>query len=130
MSVIKTPVECMDTVCTIGGGRPSMSITTNLIMAFFAGAYIAIGSLLAIKVVANMPIDQWGNLTRLIMGGVFPVGLLLVLLAGADLFTGDCMYMPAAVMKKKASWYGLFRNWTLAYSGNLIGSIFVVYVFG
>ncbi len=130
MSVIKTPAECMVTVCTIGSNKPKMPLINNLIMAFFAGAYIGFGSLLAIKVAGNIPVEQWGNLTRLIFGGVFPVGLLLVLVAGADLFTGNCMYLPSAVIHKKCSVGGLLRSWVVSYAGNLIGSICIAYFLG
>lgn len=130
MSVIKTPAECMMSVCSIGGGKPKMSLLNNLIMAFFAGAYIGFGSLLAIKTTGNLNPEIWGNFIRLAFGMVFPVGLLLVLVAGADLFTGNCMYMPSALMNKKSSWLGLIRSWVISYSGNLVGSIFVAYVLG
>jgi formate/nitrite transporter len=120
----------MLSVCTIGGGKPRMSVANNLIMAFLAGAYIGFGSLFAIKVAANIPVAQWGNLTRLVFGGVFPCGLLLVLVAGADLFTGNCMYLPSAVIHKKATWGGLARSWLLSYVGNLIGSMFVAFFLG
>lgn len=130
MSVIKTPAECMMSVCTIGGNKPKMSLVNNLIMAFFAGAYIGFGSLLAIKTTGNLNPEIWGNFIRLAFGMVFPVGLLLVLVAGADLFTGNCMYMPSALMNKKSSWGGLIRSWVISYSGNLVGSIFVAYALG
>lgn len=130
MSVIKTPAECMLSVCTIGSNKPKMSLTNNVIMAFLAGAYIGFGSLLAIKVAANIPIEIWGNLTRLIFGAVFPVGLLLVLVAGADLFTGNCMYLPSAIAHRKASWTGLVRSWVISYGGNLVGSVAVAYFLG
>lgn len=130
MSIIKTPSECMMSVCTIGAGKPKMNLWNNLIMAFLAGAYIGFGSLLAIKVAGNIPVAQWGNLTRLIFGGVFPVGLLLVLVAGADLFTGNCMYLPGAIMHKKACWGGLVRSWIVSWGGNLVGSVCVALFLG
>ncbi len=130
MSAIKTPAECMMSVCTIGSGKPKQNLVSNLILAFFAGCYIGFGSLLAIKVAGNLPVDIWGNLVRLIFAGVFPVGLLLVLVAGADLFTGNCMYLPSALIHRKASWGGLLRSWVISYGGNLFGSICIAYFLG
>lgn len=130
MSVIKTPAECMLSVCTIGSGKPKQNLVSNVIMAFLAGAYIGFGSLLAIKVAGNIPVDIWGNLTRLVFAGVFPVGLLMVIVAGADLFTGNCMYLPSAVIHKKCTWGGLGRSWLISYVGNLIGSIFIAFFLG
>lgn len=60
-------------------------------------------------------------------GGVFPVGLMLVVIAGAELFTGDTACTIPAVMSGKATWGGLLRNWVLAYVGNLVGSLFVAF---
>lgn len=130
MSLIKTPAECMTTVCAIGGGKPKMSLINNLIMAFLAGCYIGFGSLLAIKTTGNLPVEIWGNFIRLAFGMVFPVGLLLVLVAGADLFTGNCMYLPSAVINKKTDCMGLTRSWVLSFLGNLIGSVFMAFVLG
>ena len=127
MSIVKTSAECMMKVCNIGSGKPNVSLGKNLILAFLAGAYIALGGLFAIKVVGNMPIEHWGNITKLVFGAVFPVGLLLVLIAGADLFTGNCMYMPAAVIHRKANFGGLMKSWGISYGGNFLGAIFVVY---
>ena len=130
MSALKTPAECMLSVCTIGSNKPKLNLTSSIIMAFFAGAYIGFGSLLAIKVAATMPVEIWGNLTRLVFAGVFPVGLLIVLVAGADLFTGNCMYLPSAIMHRKASFFGLMRSWIVSYGGNLVGSVAVAYFLG
>jgi formate/nitrite transporter len=120
----------MATVCAIGANKPKMPLLNNLIMAFFAGAYIGFGSLLAIKVAGNIPVAQWGNIVRLIFGGVFPVGLMLVLVAGADLFTGNCMYLPSAVLHGKCNVGGLLRSWIVSYAGNLVGSICVAFFLG
>lgn len=120
----------MLSVCAIGEKKPKMGLTANIIMAFLAGAYIGFGSLLAIKVAATIPVEIWGNLTRLIFGAVFPVGLLLVLVAGADLFTGNCMYLPSAIKHRKATWGGLFRSWFVSYGGNFIGSVAVAFFLG
>ena len=107
-----------------------MSFSNNLVMAFFAGCYIGFGCLLAIKTAGNLPVEVWGGLARLAFGLVFPLGLLLVLIAGADLFTGNCMYLPSAVMNGKANCTGLLRSWTISYFGNLAGSIFVAFFLG
>jgi len=130
MSVIKSSAECMLSVCTIGSGKPKQNLTSGIILAFLAGAYIGLGSLLAIKVAGNMPVDIWGNIIRLVFAGVFPVGLLMVIVAGADLFTGNCMYLPAAVIHKKCGWGGLAKSWIISYAGNLVGSIFVAFFLG
>jgi formate/nitrite transporter len=64
---------------------------------------------------------------KFIFGGVFPVGLMLVVIAGAELFTGNTACTIPAVMSGKATWGGLLRNWVLAYIGNFAGSLFVAF---
>ncbi|MDR1921445.1 MAG: formate/nitrite transporter family protein [Candidatus Adiutrix sp.] len=130
MKNLKTSGECILSVCAIGRGKPELPLSRNLITAFFGGAYIGLGGLLAIKVAASMPLEYWGGLQKLVFGGVFPVGLLLVLVAGADLFTGNCMYMPAAVLHGKTGWRGLMRVWIISYGGNFVGGLVVAFFLG
>lgn len=123
MSTVKTSSDTMEAVCNVGLAKSKMTISNNLILGFLAGAYIGFGAILALKCAGGMPLETWGSLQRIVFGGVFPVGLLLVLLAGADLFTGDCMFMPAAVWRHKLSLDKFLRVLVLAYVGNLVGSI-------
>jgi len=58
---------------------------------------------------------------------MFPVGLMLVVLAGAELFTGNNAYFMPAVLRGKLKWAALVRNWALVYVGNFIGALFVAY---
>ncbi len=62
------------------------------------------------------------------MGAVFPLGLMLCAIAGADLFTGNTAYFIPPVMNKKLHVYDMLKNWTLVYIGNFIGALFVGYI--
>jgi formate/nitrite transporter len=128
MSAVKSSAETMEAVCNIGLGKSKLPFLNNLILAFMAGAYIGFGAILALKCAAGMPTATWGSLQRLVFGGVFPVGLLLVLLAGADLFTGDCMFMPSAVWRHNLSMGKFFRVLFLAYAGNLVGGLVLAWL--
>ncbi len=130
MSVLKTPAECTAQVCTIGANKSKLGIGKTLYLAFLAGAFIGFGSLLAIKIGGFMPVEYWGNIQRLVFAGVFPVGLLLVLVAGADLFTGNCMYLPSAISSGKCDFGGLVKSWVFSYAGNFVGSVAVAFVLG
>jgi formate/nitrite transporter len=125
MSAVKSSAETMEAVCNVGLAKSKMTILNNLILAFLAGAYIGFGAILALKCAGGMPAATWGSLQRIVFGGVFPVGLLLVLLAGADLFTGDCMFMPSAVWRHKLGINGFVRVLILAYIGNLVGGLVI-----
>jgi formate/nitrite transporter len=98
----------------------------TLLMGFLAGAYIAFGGFLAFIATQGMTAAGYPvGLYRFVFGAVFPVGLMLVVIAGSELFTGNCMFPVMSVLHRKASGAGLLKNWVGSYVGNFIGSIFV-----
>lgn len=124
----KSPRDMAETVCTIGTGKTEMNWNKLLILAFLAGAYIAFGGQLAVTVAAGAPWPaELPGLQKLVFGGVFPVGLMLVVIAGSELFTGNCMFPTMSCLNRKAKWSGLLRNWGIVYIGNFIGALFVAY---
>lgn len=110
--------------------RSNTKVGNTLVLAFMAGAYIALGGLLAVTVGGGMPGIAAENpgLSKFLMGAVFPLGLILCAIAGADLFTGNTAYFIPPVMSGKMHVKDLVKNWTLVYVGNFIGSLFVAFV--
>lgn len=96
-------------------------MTSTLIIAKSILAGIMIGMGAASSSVAAHSITNVG-LARLIAGIVFPVGLMMVILMGAELFTGDCL-MSTAVARRSISIFQMFRVLLLVYIGNFIGSV-------
>ena len=124
----KTPSEIAEAACTIGIAKTKMGWGRLLVLGFLAGAYIAFGSQLAVTAAVGAPWPQeLPGLQKLIFGAVFPVGLMLVVIAGSELFTGNCMMPTIPCLKKRASWLGLLRNWLGSYVGNFVGALFVAY---
>ncbi len=72
-----------------GGQKARLSWDKALLAGFLVGAYIAFGSLLAITVSAGLNPDVWGGLSTFFTGAVFSLDLILVLLAGSELLTGN-----------------------------------------
>ena len=124
----KSPKETTCSVDDIGCNKIGIEFGPLLTLSFLAGAFIAFGGLLAVIVGGGVPDIKAANpgLQKFIFGAVFPVGLMLVVVAGAELFTGNNASCVPAVLSKKAPWSGLARNWTVSYLGNFLGSIFVV----
>ncbi len=121
-----------DTACSMDAvGCAKMGISTGrlLTLGFLAGAYIAFGGILAVIVGGGVPGIAADNpgLQKFIFGAVFPVGLMLVILAGAELFTGNTATCIPAVLNGSTRWTALARNWGLSYLGNFIGSLFIAY---
>jgi formate/nitrite transporter len=112
-----------------GEKKASMRPEHALLLGFLGGAFIALGFLLDIRVIANLP-KEWGTFSSLLGGAVFPVGLMLIIIAGGELLTGNMMALPIAVLAKRATLGQLVRNWLLVLVSNFIGAIFVAYFFG
>lgn len=120
----KTPHEIAIAALLSGKAKTELGWHRLLILGFLAGAYIAFGSQLAVTVAAGTLLP---GLQKLIFGAVFPVGLMLVVIAGSELFTGNCMVPTIACLNKQAKWAGLAKNWLGSYIGNFAGGLFVAY---
>ncbi|AWP30647.1 MULTISPECIES: formate/nitrite transporter family protein [unclassified Paenibacillus] len=112
------------------GVKKARNSTLNvMILGFLAGAFIALGFLLDIRVIAGAS-PAWGGIAGFIGAAVFPVGLILVLLAGGELLTGNMMAVSLARFKQRISTKELIRNLALVTVSNLAGALFVAYFFG
>lgn len=99
-----------------------------LTSSFLAGLYIALGSIL-MGIVGGVFTAGNSPATKLACGSVFSVGLCFVIMAGAELFTGNNFVMTAASMKKTVSWGKTIKLWVVCYIGNLIGSVVAAGIF-
>jgi formate/nitrite transporter len=99
-----------------------------LVGGFLAGAYIAFGGLLAIVASAGLDPKLWGGITTVVTGGVFSLGLILVIVGGAELLTGNMALIPMAVLERRVTIGRMLVNWFWVTIGNLAGSLFVAYV--
>jgi formate/nitrite transporter len=107
-------------------------------LAFNAGVFVGIGAGLTLVLNASLnsittsgdtviEIPIPAGVRKLVAGAVFPIGIILVVLNGSELFTGNIMYLLAAKMSGKITWLQLTVNWILTYFGNLAGSLAVAY---
>lgn len=98
------------------------------VLAILAGAFIAFaaeGSNMAAFNLFVQPTTY--GLGKALAGAIFGTGLMLVVLAGGELFTGNTL-MVAAVLNKRISISSVLRNWAIVYIGNLVGSLFIAYM--
>lgn len=93
----------------------------TFVLAIAAGALIAFGAQVSLTVMTGTEQLSWG-LAKLVGAMTFATGLMMVVLTGAELFTGNVM-MSFAVIEKKTSLMKLLRNWSIVYLGNFVGSI-------
>ncbi|TXK66466.1 formate/nitrite transporter family protein, partial [Paenibacillus sp. N3.4] len=101
----------------------------QLLLGFLGGAYISLGFLLYIRVSAVFP-APWGDVGSLLGAAVFPLGLILTLIAGGELLTGNMMAVPAAFFSGKIKFHQVVNNLAVITIANLLGAVFVAYVFG
>ena len=108
-----------------GIGRTRQSMLQTAALTFLAGAYIALGGFLAVRCGLALPWDVWGSMGKFIFAAVFPLGLMLVVICGADLFTGNCMTLAAAGLQKEIGFKASFLSGLYAWIGNFAGALFV-----
>lgn len=123
------PEQIADITIVNGTKKASFPIQKALILGFLAGAFISLGYLLAIRVTAPLTGDLAG-IGTIMSASVFPIGLILTLIAGGELLTGNMMAVPLARMAKKVTMKQLVVNWSLITVSNFLGAIFVAYFFG
>ncbi len=124
----KKPGEIVEAACTISKAKTEAAPLKLLVLGFLAGAYIAFGGTVAIATGKGITTPELVGLSKLIFGGTFPVGLMLVIIAGSELFTGNTALVPPGCYKGVSKWSGLVKNWALVFVGNFIGSVFVAYL--
>lgn len=120
-------LEILEATVKMGLSKANQSSVSRLANTVLAGMYIAIGGFLAIRVGLTLPWDTWGGMSKFMFGAVFPLGLMLVVLCGADLFTGSCMTLTTAAAKGKISLGQSIYSGAAAWIGNFIGALFVAY---
>ena len=119
-----TPSEIAEFAVNVGVKKANLSVIKQFLLGILAGAFIAFGSQ-----VANMAAYDISSVSigKFIAGLIFPAGLMLVLMAGAELFTGNCL-MIIAFAEKKISFIKMLRSWLIVYLGNLAGGILIAYL--
>jgi formate/nitrite transporter len=124
-----TPQRVAELSVESGIRKSHLPLRTVLVLGFLAGAFIAFGFLLDIRVSGNMP-KEWGSFSGFLGAAVFPLGLIFCVIAGAELLTGNMMLVTMAALAGKISWGGLVQNWFWITLSNFVGAVFVAYFFG
>lgn len=100
-----------------------------LLSAVLAGAYISFGAVLSLIVGFGFPEITSGNpaMQKLLSGCMFPIGLILVVVLGAELFTGNNALLVPSFMAKRHSMATMLKNWAFVYAGNFAGAMIFTY---
>lgn len=115
------PQEMAEKAESIGVRKAALSILPLFALAVLAGAFIGLGAMFATTTAAATSSLPFG-VARLLIGLVFCLGLILVVVGGAELFTGNNLIVMAWA-NRKISTRSLLRNWLIVYVGNFVGSL-------
>jgi len=117
------PPEMAQKAEQIGVEKADQEILKTTALAVLAGAFIAFGAIFATLVTAGSDLSY--GLTKLMGGLAFSLGLILVVIGGAELFTGNNL-LTMAWAGKKVSLRQMLRNWLIVYFGNMLGAFSIV----
>lgn len=120
---MNTPAEIARNYLSVGKNKVSLPMSKMAPLAVLAGMYIAlagVGATTAAVTVEN------ASIAKLIGACIFPAGLTLVLLAGSELFTGNCL-LTLPLLNRDIRPGQMLKSWLIVYLGNLAGSLFIAW---
>jgi formate transporter len=122
------PAKMASRMEEVGVAKATLNVWTMFALAMLAGAFIGCGAIFATVVTTGLGSAGMGyGIIKLLGGLVFCLGLIAVVVAGAELFTGNNLIVMAFASGKVSSG-GLLRNWVTVYLGNFVGSILTAFV--
>ena len=116
-----TPSEIIEANINGAVGKANLPLGKMILLGIMAGAFIALGgatSSTAVHSIADV------GLARTLAGAIFPVGLMMIVFVGGELFTGNCL-ITMAVLDKKVTIMKMVRNLVVVYLSNLVGALVV-----
>ena len=120
------PPEMAGKAENVGVNKAQLNSSRMFALAVLAGAFIALGAVFFTTVTPGGSALPYG-LVRIMGGLTFSLGLILVVVAGAELFTGNNLIVMAWASHKVSTWQ-LVRNWIIVYLGNFVGSVLTAYM--
>ena len=122
----KTPSELVDYMITVGIDKATKPLFKLMLLGIFGGAFIALGGAGNIISASTLAKTDPG-LAKFVGACVFPVGLIMVVILGSELFTSNCL-LSVAYTNKKINFTQLIRNLVTVYLFNYVGSFIVAYI--
>ena len=127
MKSFLSPPETAQSLVGIGKMKANLPIDKMFFLAILAGVYIGFGAHLCTTATTGVAAKAGFGFAKFLGGAVFSVGLMLVVIAGSELFTGNCL-MPVALYKGEIKFNGLLKNWVVVWIGNFVGSLLLAWI--
>ena len=125
--LILPPAEIASAWIETGEKKANLPIYKMLLLGIFAGIFIGFGSHSNIVVVQTLGSNVDEGLAKLLGAAVFPAGLMLVIMAGAELFTGNNL-LTLALFEGRITFKKMLTNWTVVYLANFLGSVLLAFL--
>lgn len=116
---ICTPKQITDNYVEASIGKATSCAGRLFALAVAAGVLVGLGAV-ASSTAAHALSDA--GMVRLVTSLIFPIGLMMIVMLGTELFTGNAL-MVSAAMARKITWGQLARNWAIVYAGNFVGAV-------
>jgi len=123
--------DTSELISALGVKKSKQRIDHMIIKSFLAGVLLSFGGLFLLTVGGGSTIlaqNLGPGIHKMIQAAVFPIGLVLVIITGADLFTGNTMILVVSTLHRKTTWINLVISWSVSFFGNLVGCLFFQYI--
>lgn len=125
-----TPAQTTELVSRIGAKKARMRLDKMFVNSFIGGPLLGFGCALSLSTNSSpWFVENAPGLLRTISAMVFPVGLIMCILTGADLFTSYVLYSVVACLHRRITFFDLIKTWVISFLGNLAGMLFFMAVF-
>ncbi len=125
MSDFVMPADLAKSLVEVSEKKASIPVVKLFVLGILAGIYIGFAAHLA--TVVGTGTFGWLGFKKFIIGSVFSVGLMLVMIPGSELWTGNNL-MVVGLLQRKITLGGLLKNWTAVYLGNIVGSVILAFI--
>lgn len=119
--MVNSPKEITENYINIGKGKCALPFSKMFVLAILAGMFIGLAGLGATTAAVSITA---ASLAKFVGACIFPAGLIMVVLAGSELFTGNCLIVIPA-LEKEVTVGRMLRNWGIVYVGNFVGGMIV-----
>ncbi|MCM1495733.1 MAG: formate/nitrite transporter family protein [Bacteroides sp.] len=119
-----SPLEIARNYVEIGVHKTKLSIFKMILLGFFAGLFIGFAGIASTAASSTIAVP---SVAKLVGAVVFPAGITMVIMAGSELFTGNCLII-LSVLEKRVPIHKMLKNWLFVYIGNFLGAAFVAFL--
>lgn len=125
MADFLAPQELARTLVGVSERKAALPVSKMVVLGILAGVYIGFAAHLATTIATGT--CEWLGVQKFLIGAVFSVGLMLVIIPGSELWTGNNL-MSVALFERRITLGGMMKNWVFVYAGNLVGSLLLAFI--